>query len=425
MSDASEQAPNTARLPFLGLACGVGVSTIYYNQPLLLEIGRTFHVAEGKAGLVAVATQVGYALGLLCFVPMGDITERRTLMMRLYAAVSIALLLVGLAPTLPLLIVASAVAGSLASVTHIALPIAPDIVSRSMRGRAIGTVMSGLLLGILLARTFSGWINDLAGYLIGAAGGSFAGWRCVFFLAALINAAFVPAMRRYMPLLPPKRKLRYGEAMRSLYTVLRSQPLLREAIVTGALVFAAFSAFWNTLAFLLGTHGLGAGVAGTFGLVGTAGALVASYAGKQSDKHGPRWVLTMGLAIFAMAYCFLWFNELVQKPRPFHLVLMAACVVLLDIGTQTIQIGNQTRIFSLLPEARSRINTVYMVGYFTGGALGSTLSTIAWEHYRWNGVCGLALSLVALATLRHLTGQRTGYSAPHPTDPNFDPLLEN
>ncbi len=419
MSSRKNPPSSKTQLPFLGLACGVGVSTIYYNQPLLLEMGHTFHVSEGKAGFVAVATQVGYAIGLLCFVPMGDIAERRGLMMKLYGAVSVALLLVSLAPTLPLLIAASAIAGALAAVTHIALPIAPDIAPKHMRGRAIGIVMSGLLLGVLLARTFAGWLNDLSHHLF-----PFASWRTVFFLAALLNAAFVPAMRRYMPNLPPKRKLSYADAMRSLYAVAHDEPLLREAAVTGALVFAAFSCFWNTLAFLLGTHGLGAGVAGTFGLVGTAGALVASFAGKKSDSHGPRWVLTGGLIVFACAYTGLWLNEAFRTPFALHLICMALCVILLDVGMQSVQIANQTRIFALLPEARSRINTVYMVAYFTGGAMGSTLSTIAWEHYRWNGVCILALGLLALALLRHLTGDRTKYKPLHPTDPNRDFVLE-
>lgn len=387
--------PKPTPLPFLGLACAVGVSTIYYNQPLLLEMGHSYHAQPGQIGFVAVATQIGYAVGLLCFVPLGDVLERRALMVRMYGAVAVSLLLVAFAPSMLWLIVFSAVAGMLASVTHIVLPIAPDLVEDNQRGRAIGIVMTGLLLGILLARTFSGWVSRIHG------------WRTVYIVAAVVNLAFVPLLRKVMPILPPKQPLRYSEAMSSLWTLFRTQPLLRESCVLGALVFASFSCFWTTLAFLLDSHyGLGPGVAGTFGVVGAAGALIAPVAGKFSDRHGPRWVLTLGGAVLAASYLFLWAEEKAPLSTAFHLVALAIGVIVLDIGAQMMQIANQTRIFGLVPSARSRLNTVYMTVYFSGAAAGSALSTIAWVHWKWNGVCGLALTLIGLAGLRHATGRR-------------------
>ena len=287
-----------APLPFLGLACAVGVSTMYYNQPLLLEMGHTYGVTAGHTGFVAVATQIGYAVGLLAFVPLGDVLERRGLMMRMYGTVAVALLLVAMAPSINLLIAGSVLIGMFASVTHVALPIAPDLVSHEQRGRAIGTVMTGLLLGILLARTFSGWVSGIHG------------WRWVFVVAAVMNASFVPLIKRVMPKLPPQQKLRYSDAMKSLWTLVRTQPLLRESSIIGALVFASFSCFWTTLAFLLNSHyGLGAGVAGTFGVVGAAGALVAPLAGRLADKHGSRWVVSVGMALLAVSYLLLWAEE--------------------------------------------------------------------------------------------------------------------
>ena len=262
-------------LPFLGLACAVGVGSIYYNQPLLPAMGHTLGKGARSMGLVAVATQVGYAAGMLGFVPLGDVVERRGLMMKLYAAVSAALLLVATTRSFPWLILASVLTGLLASVTHVALPLAPDLVPAERRGQAIGTVMTGLLLGILLARSFAGWVSNLGG------------WRSVFCLAAVMNLAFVPLIAKVMPRLEPKSKLTYAVALRSLWTLFRDLPILRESGAIGALTFAAFSCFWTTLAFLLGTHyGLGAGVAGTFGVVGAAGALVAPLAGRLSDQRG-------------------------------------------------------------------------------------------------------------------------------------------
>ncbi|MBB5340160.1 MFS transporter [Tunturiibacter gelidoferens] len=401
-----------APLPFLGLACAVGVSTIYYNQPLLLEMGRSYGVTAGHVGFVAVATQVGYATGLLAFVPLGDVLERRALMMRMYGAEAVALLLVALAPGLTWLIAASVLLGLFASVTHVALPIAPDLVSHEKRGRAIGTVMTGLLLGILLARTFAGWVSSIHG------------WRWVFVVAAVVNAAFVPLMGKVMPKLPPKQQLRYADAMKSLWTLFRTQPLLRESSIVGALVFASFSCFWTTLAFVLHSHyGLGAGVAGTFGVVGAAGALVAPLAGRLSDRHGSRWVVSLGMGLLGFSYVLLWVEEPIKLPMTIHIIALAIGVLVLDIGAQMTQVANQTRIFGLVPSARSRINTVYMTVYFSGAAVGSALATIAWEHWKWNGVCCLAISFIALAGLRHATGKRNGEADLHRTEEE-DLLLE-
>ncbi len=399
-------------MPFLGLACAVGVSTIYYNQPLLLEMSRTYGSTAGHTGFVAVATQVGYAVGMLAFVPLGDVLERRALMMRMYAAVAVSLLLVAVSPGLNWLIAGSVLLGLFASVTHVALPIAPDLVSHEQRGRAIGTVMTGLLLGILLARTFAGWVSGIHG------------WRWVFVVAAVMNAAFVPLMWKVMPKLPPKQKLRYSDAMKSLWTLFRTQPLLRESSIIGALVFASFSCFWTTLAFLLHSHyGLGAGVAGTFGVVGAAGAMVAPLAGRLADKHGSRWVISVGMVLLAASYFLLWGEEPMHISTTLHLVGLVIGVVVLDMGAQMTQVANQTRIFGLVPGARSRLNTVYMTVYFTGAAIGSALATVAWVHWKWNGVCGLALSLIALAGLRHATGNRDD-AADHHRAAAKDALME-
>lgn len=404
MTKPSHAGPR-APLPFLGLACAVGVSTMYYNQPLLLEMGHTYGVTAGRAGFIAVATQVGYALGLLMFVPLGDVLERRSLMMKMYAAVALALVFVALAPSFAWLIVGSVLIGLFASVTHVALPIAPDLVDDSQRGRAIGIVMTGLLLGILLARTFSGWVSKIHG------------WQIVFLVAAVMNAAFVPLLLKKMPKLPPRQKLVYTDAMKSLWTLFRTQPLLRESSILGALVFASFSCFWTTLAFVLYSHyRLGAGVAGTFGLVGAAGAMVASVAGRLSDKHGSRWVITVGTGLLAASYVLLWGEERAHISTTLHIIALAVGVIVLDIGAQMTQVANQTRIFGLVPSARSRLNTVYMTIYFSGAAVGSALATLAWEHWRWNGVCYLALGLIGLAGIRHATGLRNEADHFHPTE---------
>ena len=385
-------------LPFLGVACAVGVGSIYYNQPLLLVIGKSFGRDARSMELVAVATQLGYAAGILCFVPLGDVAERRALMMRMYGAVSVALLLAALARGLAWMVVASVLVGLMASVTHVVVPMAPDLVPDAQRGKAIGTVMTGLLLGILLARSFAGWL------------GGFSGWRSVFVVAAVINVAFVPIMYRMMPRMEPRASLTYRQTMRSLWTLLRTEPLLREAAVLGALSFAAFNCFWTTLAYMLDSHyGLGPGVAGTFGLVGAAGALIAPFAGWLADKHGTRVVVTVASATLTVSFVWLWWTERWHVSTTWHMTAMVFGVIALDLGQQMMQVGNQTRIFGLGSQVRSRLNTIYMTIYFAGGAAGSALAGWAWWRWGWNGVCVLALVLLSAMGVRHLTG----YSRTH------------
>jgi predicted MFS family arabinose efflux permease len=390
-------------LAFLGLACAVGVASIYYNQPLLLVMGKDLGQGARAMGFVAVATQVGYALGILFFVPLGDVAERRSLMVRMYTGVSVALLAAAFAHGLASMIVASTLIGLLASVTHVALPMAPDLVPEERRGRAIGTVMTGLLLGILLARSFAGWVAKLSHFTGWLA--PISGWRTVYVIAAAMNLAFVPIMFRFMPRMEPRQSLSYKQTMRSLWTLFCTEPLLREAGVLGALCFASFSCFWTTLAFLLHSHyGMGTDVAGTFGVVGAAGALTASLAGRMADRRGTRFVVGIAGGVLTLSYLVLWAGERMQMSVPLHMAALVVGVVTLDVGAQMMQVGNQTRIFGLGAEARSRLNTIYMTMYFVGGAVGSALAGLAWSRWGWDGVCVLALGLIALAGLRHATG---------------------
>ena len=397
-------------LPFLGVACAVGVASIYFNQPLLLVMGKSLGNATARSiGLVAVATQLGYAAGILFFVPLGDVAERRALMMRMYAGVSVALLLAATAQTVAWMIVASVLIGLMASVTHVALPMAPDLVPHERRGQAIGTVMTGLLLGILLARSFAGWLSR------------FGGWRTVFVVAAVLNLAFVPLMWRVMPRMKPRQELSYKEAMSSLWSLFRDEPLLREAGVVGALTFASFSCFWTTLAFLLHSqYGMGPGVAGAFGVVGVAGAMVAPLAGRLSDRRGTRFVVTAAGAVLTGSYLWLWGSNRMQASTAVHMVALVIGVIALDAGAQMMQIANQTRIFGLGAAYRSRLNTIYMTMYFVGGAAGSALASQAWVRWQWDGVCGLQLCLIAAAGLRHVTG----FSRSHPIQDVHLPAVE-
>jgi predicted MFS family arabinose efflux permease len=392
-SSPSAGSPSQRLIPLLGLACGITVSALYFNQPLLIEMARSLHVTEAQMSHVAVAAQAGYAIGLLFFVPLGDVLERRSLILKMIAGLVLAMLVTAVVPSLGPMVLITLVTGMMAAVTHVILPIAPEIATPANGGRAVGSVMTGLLLGILLSRTFSGWIAE------------WLNWRSVFLIASVLCVALAFFLRRALPLLPPRAPMPYRHALGSLWTLIRTQPLLVESATVGGLVFAAFSAFWTTLVFLLGSphYRLGAGVAGSFGVLGSIGASVAPIAGRLADRHGSRWVISVGLGLLILSWGITWIFG-------YRIAGLVVGVLMMDAGAQTSQVGNQTRIFSLAHcpgtafGARSRINTVYMTTYFIFGALGSYLSAHAWERWQWNGVCGLALLLLTLAAARHAYG---------------------
>jgi predicted MFS family arabinose efflux permease len=363
----------------MAVACGVGVANIYYNQPLLTQMGGTF---RASAAYLPMFTQIGAGLGMFLFVPLGDMFERRRLIVLVCSAAAAACILNAISPSLALLSVASLILGLTSIVPHLILPFAAQIAAPSERGRVVGTVLSGLLIGILVARTVSGFL-----------GASF-GWRTVYWIAAALMCVLAFTLGRSLPRSEPHSTLSYAQLLRSILTLIREQPLLREASAIGALLFGAFSVFWATLIYRLSEPPFhyGARTAGLFGLVGVAGALAAAAVGRVADRQGPRVTVGIGIAITVASYAVFWLTGAT-------IVGLVAGVILLDLGVQAGHVSNQTRIYSILPEARSRLNTVYMVTYFLGGSLGSALGAYGWKLARWNGVCvaGFALSLLALA----------------------------
>jgi predicted MFS family arabinose efflux permease len=351
----------------MAAACGISVANIYYNQPLLEQMGGAY---------LPMFTQIGAGLGMFLFVPLGDMLERRRLIVLVSTSTAAACILTAISPTLALLSVASLILGLTSIVPHLILPFAAQISAPEQRGHVVGTVLSGLLIGILAARTVSGFI------------GAAFGWRSVYWMAAVLMCILAFTLARTLPRSEPHATLSYPQLLRSILTLIRQQPLLRQASLIGALLFGAFSVFWATLVFRLGD----ARLAGLFGLIGIAGAAAASWVGRIADRRGPRFTVGIGIATTAASYLVFWLTGST-------IVGLVAGVTLLDLGVQAAHVSNQTRIYGILPEARSRLNTVYMVTYFLGGSLGSALGAYGWKLAKWNGVCaaGLALSLLALA----------------------------
>jgi len=389
MSSTPEQAsPNGALtrglLFLLAATAGLSVANIYFNQPLLDEFRRSFPDEANWVGAVPTATQLGYAAGMFFLAPLGDRFERRTLILFQIVGLCIMLVAAALAPNLITLVAASLFIGILATIAQQVVPFAAELAAPEERGAAVGFVMSGLLLGILLARTVSG---ELAGHF---------GWRVVFGAAvgSMVVLGAIIALR--LPRRKPGSQLPYGLLLMSIWHLVREEPLLRNASITGAALFASFSAFWSVLALLLSgaPFHLGAEAAGLFGIVGAAGALVAPLAGRSADTRGPNAVIK--LAIWLTALSFVIFAGSSRS-----LIGLVIGVLVLDIGIQAAQISNQSRIYSIRPEARSRMNTVYMVSYFIGGAFGSAAGAFAWRHAGWLGVSGVGLLCAVVAGLNH------------------------
>ncbi len=370
----------------MAMACGVSVANIYYNQPLLELMSRTLH---GDSGYVPAFTQIGAGIGMFLFVPLGDMFERRRLITGVCLATAAAAVFTALAPTLFLLSAASLLLGLTSITPHLILPFAAQISGAEERGKVIGTVLSGLLIGILLARTASGFA------------GAAWGWRTVYWAASVLMLALAAALRAALPPSPPAETMRYPQLLRSMWMLVRQQPLLREASLIGAMLFGAFSVFWATLIFVLVTppYHYGGRMAGLFGLIGVAGALAASLAGRLADRRGPRFTVGGGILVTLLAY-------VVFALTGQHLWGLIAGVTLLDLGVQAGHVSNQTRIYGLIPEARSRLNTVYMVSYFAGGALGSALGAAGWRIARWPSVCAAGFLLSAMALAVHVYGSK-------------------
>lgn len=373
--------PSRRLVLVLTIACAVSVANLYYNQPLLAQMARSFGVTEADAGAIPTLTQVGYAIGLCLIVPLGDMVERRRLILVLLALVSMALAGAALAPTLPFLAIASTAIGITTVVPQVLLPFAAQIAPAAQRGRTLGTIMGGLLFGILLSRTVGGFI------------GAALGWRAMFWTAAGLMIALMGIVRLLFPVSRPPHQMTYSGLLRSVVQLAREQPLLRESALLGALLFGAFSAFWATLAYQLASPAfrLGAGEAGLFGLVGAVGAAAAPVVGRLADSRSLRFLVGAGAAITLASYAVFFLGGQ-------HLWGLVIGVILLDLGVQAAQVANQTRVYSLVPTASSRLNTFYMTSYFIGGSLGSLLGTVGWAHGGWPGVCiaGALLSAAAI-----------------------------
>jgi predicted MFS family arabinose efflux permease len=366
----------------LSLACGAAAANLYYAQPLLHTLAGAFGVSGAAAGLLITISQLGYVIGLALVVPLGDLHERRGLITLAMLVTATGMVVAATAPAFAVFGAALAVVGVSSVVAQIIVPMSASLATEHERGSVVGTVMSGLLIGILLARTVSG--------LIAAA----MGWRVVFWFAAAVMVTLAVTLRRVLPRIPVTTELAYGGLLRSVVRLVREEPVLRQRMLVGALDFGCFSVLWTSLAFLLAgaPYHYGNAVIGLFGLVGMAGALAASTAGRLADRGHNGRTTTASILIMLVSWGIMALGSR-------SVIALIAGIALLDLGVQGLHISNQSAIYALRPEARSRLTTAYMVAYFLGGAALSAITAALYGSAGWGGVCilGAVTALAALA----------------------------
>ena len=377
-------------MTLLAVGAGLAVAGIYYNQPMLGVLAESLHVSEARIGFIPTATQLGYGGGIVLFAPLGDRLDRRTVVLVKAALLAVALAAAGCVDSVAGLIVASLAVGLLATVAQDLVPAAAAIAEPESRGKTVGTVMTGLLLGILLSRVVSGAVT------------LYASWRVVFLGAAGTAALFTVVAARMLPSFPPTTHDSYLALLRSMVALVRDVAPLRRAAATQGLLSLAFSGFWSTLALGLAAPPfmLSSFVAGSFGIAGAAGALAAPIAGSVSDRRGPRSVIRFGAALTTAAFAVmaLWGRSL---------PVLIVGTVIFDMGVQSCLIAHQTIVYAQDPGARSRLNAVLLSAMFLGMSTGAFVASRVFAHAGLSGVCAMSAAAAGAALALRLLPETT------------------
>ena len=376
------QGLSPALILLMSVATGLAVASNYYAQPLLDTIARAFDLSASSAGFIVTAAQLGYAAGLLFLVPLGDMFERRMLIVSMTLLAAGGMLITASSQSLTMMIIGTALTGLFSVVAQILVPLAATLASPEKRGKVVGTIMSGLLLGILLARTVAGLLASLGG------------WRTVYWVASVLMVIMALALWRGLPKVKQENHLNYPQLLASVFSLFTRDKLLRTRAVLGCLTSANFSILWTSMAFLLAAppFNYSEGVIGLFGLAGAAGALGARPAGGLADKGKSHMTTSAGLVLLLLSWGAIWYGHV-------SVLALIVGILVLDLTVQGVHITNQTVIYRVKPDARNRLTAGYMTSYFIGGAAGSLISASAWQHAGWTGVCAIGAVVAAINLL--------------------------
>ncbi|MBU5512560.1 MFS transporter [Enterobacteriaceae bacterium S18_ASV_15] len=376
------QGLSPALILLMSVATGLAVASNYYAQPLLDTIARAFDLSASSAGFIVTAAQLGYAAGLLFLVPLGDMFERRMLIVSMTLLAAGGMLITASSQSLTMMIIGTALTGLFSVGAQILVPLAATLASPEKRGKVVGTIMSGLLLGILLARTVAGLLASLGG------------WRTVYWVASVLMVIMALALWRGLPKVKQENHLNYPQLLASVFSLFTRDKLLRTRAILGCLTFANFSILWTSMAFLLAAppFNYSEGVIGLFGLAGAAGALGARPAGGLADKGKSHMTTSAGLVLLLLSWAAIWYGHV-------SVLALIVGILVLDLTMQGVHITNQTVIYRVKPDARNRLTAGYMTSYFIGGAAGSLISASAWQHAGWTGVCAIGAIVAAINLL--------------------------
>ncbi|MGO4766051.1 MFS transporter [Cupriavidus sp. 2KB_3] len=395
-STATERAAAPAAwiTPLLATACGMIVANLYYAQPLIGPIARSLHLSPEIAGLIVTLTQMGYCVGLVLLVPLGDLVENRKLILTLIGACAVALTAAALATHASVFLVAGCAIGLCSVAVQVLVPFAAHLAPDHIRGRVVGNVTSGLLMGIMLARPVSSLVAGLTG-----------GWHTIFAVSAVAMVLLALVLARKLPRRQPARGVSYGQMLASMAHLLRTQPVLRRRALYQASMFGVFSLFWTTVPLYLAGPAFRMSQTGiaVFALVGVAGAIAAPMAGRYADRGHSRLMTAIALAIGAGSFLL---SRVGAEGSMASLLALTAAAILLDFGVSANLVVGQRAIFTLSAEHRSRLNGLYMAIFFVGGATGSWLGAWAfarggWPLASWIGFALPALALLYFRTDRH------------------------
>lgn len=383
-------------LLLMAITSGVTIASTTYNQPLLDYMASYFEISRSNIGLVSTFTQIGYGCGMLFIVPMGDIVERKSLILKTLSLCIFSLVLLSVSMNFYWLLSASFLVGFFSIITQLLVPFAALLAEPHKRGRVIGTIISGLITGIIAARLVSGFVGPRLG------------WRAMYIISPFLVLLLTLTLKKYLPRSMPGSSESYGSIMKSMLGILKTNPVVRSSSIIGPCLFASFQLFWTSIVFFLESpaYSLASSsseVAGRFSLVGIVGVFLVPMMGTLSDRKSPRFAIGVSvvLAFISFILMIIWGESLLG---------LVSGILILDFAVNSSQVSNQARINSIKSPKQSRFNSIFMSVYFFVGSLGSFLGSFTFNKFGWTGVCVTGFIFVSIALAAHFTIGRTNYN---------------